>query len=407
MQQSDSPKGRLVLVLSFACFAALGIAVGMLGVAWPSIRGTFGLPIDALVALLISTTVGFAVGSVTVGAIMSRFGIGRFLLFANLLAAFGFLGYMIAPSWWWIVAFGLLTGWAFGAIDTGLNIYIAATDTVRTMNWMHAMFGVGATLGPLVMTAAIATGVGWRAGYLVAALVHLALGLLFTLVLKQMDFRGMAHIGSTPADRPENPMITLRLPIVILSILLFLLYTGVESTTGQWSYSLFTEERGMSPFLAGIMTSLFWGMLTLGRILFGAIADRVGIQRLLRLSMTGVVFSATLFLARSPVAGFAAVGLMGLSLSAIFPTLTSDTPYRVGTRHAASAIGFQTGAASVGLAILPGTAGFLAARLGLEVLGPYLVVTSLMMLVTNEVAVRIVQRRRMGSDLIEVPSRSS
>lgn len=98
---------------------------------------------------------------------------------------------------------------------------------------------------------------------------------------------------------------------------------------------------------------------------------------------------------------------MGLSLSAIFPTLTSDTPFCVGARHASSAIGFQTGAAGVGLAILPGIAGFLAARLGLEILGPYLGATSLVMLISNELAVRIVQRRREGSELIEAPSRSS
>lgn len=407
MQQLNAARGWLILGLSFACFVALGIASGMLGVAWPSVRGSFGLPIDALVALLVSTTVGFAIGSVTVGGIMARYGIGRFLLFGNLLAALGFFGYMLAPYWWSLVALGLLTGWAGGAIDTGLNIYVAATDTVRIMNWMHAMFGVGATIGPLIMTAAIGAGIGWRAGYAVAALVHLILGLLFIPVLKQMNFRGMAQGSSAQPDRPESPTATLRLPIVILSILLFLLYTGVESTTGQWSYSLFTEERGLSPYLAGIMTSLFWGMLTVGRILFGAAADRIGIQRLLRLSMTGAVLSAALFLVRSPAAGFAAVALMGLSLAAIFPTLTSDTPYRVGARHAANAIGFQTGAASIGLAILPGTAGFLAARLGLEVLGPYLVLTSLMMLVTNEVAVRVVGRNRTDASLIEAPSHSN
>lgn len=390
-------KRRFTLGLAFACFVALGIVNGLLGVAWPSMRGTFSLPLDALVALLSSSTVGFVVGSITAGQAMARIGIGRFLLITNILAAIGLFGYSIASGWWVLVSLGLLTGWASGAIDTGLNIYVAETRTVRIMNWMHAMFGVGATLGPLIMTAVISVGIGWRYGYVIAALVHLALGLMFITVINQMDFRGMDHspAESGKATHPESPATTLRLPIVLLSILLFLLYTGAESTTGQWSFSLFTEERSISTYQAGIMTSLFWGMLTVGRIVFGAAADRIGIQRLLRSSMIGAVFSAVLFMVPSPVAGFAAVSFMGLSLAAIFPTLTSDTPYRVGYRHAANSIGFQTGAASVGFVILPGLAGVLAARLGLEMLGPFLLITSLMMLITNEVAIRMVQRNRL------------
>lgn len=396
MNISPTVMRRYTLGLAFVCFIALGMSNGMLGVAWPSIRGAFGLPLDALVAFLISSTIGFTTGSVLSGQLVARLGIGRFLLTMNLIAAAGFIGYVVAPGWWVLVFMGVLTGWGAGTIDTGLNIYVAATRTVRIMNWMHAMFGVGATVGPLIMTGIVGAGLSWRLGYILTAALHLVLALLYVTVLSHLDFRGMPPIGATNDEpaRAISPLMTLRVPIVLLSVLLFLLYTGVESTTGQWSYSLFTESRSISTYLAGIMTSVFWAMLTTGRFLFGAAAHRIGIDRLLRWSMVGTIFSAGLFLIPSVVASFASVGLMGLSLAAIFPTLTSDTPLRVGLRHAANAIGLQTGAASVGFAILPGLAGVLAARLGLEMLGPYLLVTSAMMLVTNEVAMWLVRRNR-------------
>lgn len=405
MRYSPATMSRYTLGLAFACFVALGIVNGLLGVAWPSIRSTFGLPLDALVALLISSTVGFVAGSVLASQMMARIGIARFLLATNLIAAIGLFGYALSPGWWGFVALGLITGWGAGSIDTGLNIYIAATRPVRIMNWMHAMFGVGATIGPLIMAAIVGAGLSWRIGYVVAAVVHLLLGLLYITVLKYMDFRVMTHAPAGvdgKANLPARPMTTLRVPIVLLSILLFLLYTGVESTTGQWSYTLFTESRSVSPYLAGLMTSVFWAMLTIGRLVFGAAADRIGTERLLRWSMGGTVFSAALFMVPTSIAGFSAVGLMGLSLSAIFPTLTSDTPHRVGFRHAASAIGFQTGAASIGFAILPGMAGVLAARLGLEILGPFLLIISLLMLITNEVAVWLAERTRLRNEILMV-----
>jgi fucose permease len=142
------------------------------------------------------------------------------------------------------------------------------------------------------------------------------------------------------------------------------------------------------------MTSLFWAMLTLGRIVLGATADRVGVERLLRLSMIGVMIAAILFIFKNVVIGFIAVALMGFSLSAIFPTLTADTPKRVGLRHAPNTIGLQTGSASVGFAILPGLAGILAQRLGLETLGPFLIAASFLMFLTNEFVVQVMKRNR-------------
>ncbi len=393
----QSRAGRhYALGLSFAAFVALGIVNGLLGVAWPSIRSTFQLPLDALVALLASTTVGFVLGSVLVAQFMGRAGVGWTLLVMNLLAAAGLFGYALAPGWWVLVMLGLAVGWASGAIDTALNIYVAATRSVRTMNWMHACFGIGATIGPLVMTAVVTGGRSWRLGYLLAGLVHLGLGLLFLSVVRTMNFRGAAH--ATPGDVAAHPAPaghTLRLTVVWLSILLFLLYTGVESTAGQWTYTWFTEGRGIPGYLAGTMTSVFWAMLTVGRVVFGAAAARLGTTRLLRLSMVGTLLASLLLLAPWIPAGFVAIALLGLSLAAIFPTLTSDTPNRVGRRHAANTIGLQTGAASIGFAILPGTAGAIATRAGLESLGPFLVVTSLLMLLTNEVALSFMRRRRV------------
>jgi fucose permease len=361
-------------------------------------RESFGLPLDALVALLVSSTIGFVVGSVAAGQLMARFGIGRFLLVANILYAMALWGFASAPDWWILVAIGLLTGASSGAIGTGLNIYVATTRTVRTMNWMHASFGVGATIGPLLMTAIIGAGLSWRLGYAIAGCIHLSLGLTLIFALNHFDFRGMRHgpaSGDGKALQPPSSAATLRMPIVLLGVLLFLLYTGTEVTTGQWSYSLFTEARSISPYLAGIMTSVFWGMLTIGRVAFGAAADRVGVERLLRLSMAGATVAAVLFLFRSPAISLVTIALMGLSLSVIFPTLTADTPHRVGRRHTNNAIGLQTGAASVGFAVLPGLAGFLAERLGLEIIGPFLMLSASSMAVTNEIVIRLVRKRAL------------
>lgn len=395
MVKALAAKPRFTLSLAFACFAVQGIANGMLGVAWPSIRQGFGLPLDLLASLLATSTIGYVTGSISAGTLMRRIGIGRSLLVGNFVAAAGLLGYAFAPNWTTFVLFGIVVGWSSGIVGASLNIYIAATRTVRIMNWMHAMYGIGATIGPLIMTATIASQLGWRVGYFIAAIVHLTLSLLFIVAIKEMDYRGAVEEKIAEAGRTRkkhSPLEALRMPVVLLGILLFLFYTGVETTTGQWSFSLFTEGRSMSAYLAGLSTSIYWAMLTLGRIVFGATANRIGTTRLLRWSMIGTILSATLFLNQTTVGGIASVALMGLSLSAIFPTLMSDTPNRVGLKYTPTAIGLQTGAASVGLTILPGLAGMMAARVGLEILGPFLIISAVLMFVTNEASMMLARR---------------
>jgi fucose permease len=386
---------RLLLLLAFSCFILLGISNGLLGVAWPSVRQTFGVPLDALAWLLIASTSGFIVASVLAGQLTARLGIVPSLLIGNVFAAAGLIGYATAPGWWIMVLVGFLSGWGAGAIDTGLNIYVAANHSVRTMNWMHASFGVGATIGPLIMTTFLSFGLGWRYGYAFAGVLHLLLALIYLIAWRSPEVSRQAAVRSERHEamlKPVRSAKTLRLPLVWLSIVLFFLYTGVEVTAGQWSFSMYTESRDVSTPAAGILTSIYWGALTLGRFALGAVVQRAGVERSLRLSMVGVIVAAVLFTFRVNWVSFAGLALMGFSLAIIFPTLTSDSPHRVGVYHAANTIGFQTGAASFGLAIMPGLAGILASVYGLEIIGPYLIAGALAMWAVNEIILYVMRK---------------
>ena len=181
---------------------------------------------------------------------------------------------------------------------------------------------------------------------------------------------------------------TLRLPVVWVGVLLFFVFTGVEGTAGQWPYTLFTEGRGVDPSSAGWWVSVYWGSLTVGRILFGFVVGRLGVVTSSRLGMLGMtVGSALVWWRASGVLSFLGLALIGFSLAPLFPLLISDTPRRVGGAHAPNTIGFQVAAAGLGIALLPGLAGVLAENLGLETVGPFLFVTSAVTLLLHELTV--------------------
>jgi fucose permease len=389
---------HLPLFLYFACFITLGAGSSLLGVAWPSIQATFGLPLDAVGILLLVSTIGFVLAGTVAGPLTGRLGIGRFLLLSNSILALALLGYAFAPGWWVMILLTLFGGLGAGGFDIGLNIFVAENYGVRVMNWTHATFGVGATLGPLLMTAAVTSAPGWRMGYVIVGMLMALLSLFFIPLIRTRrvaaaDTAAATQAGTTPAVPIARPRETLRQPLVWLGILLFMIYAGAEVTVGQWVFALFTESRGITPEIAGLFVSLFWGGLTAGRLLMGALAPRLGAVALVRYSMIAVCLSAALLWIPHPIVSMVSVIAIGFSLAAIFPTLTSDTPRRVGPQHAPNAIGYQVSAASIGIALLPGLAGVLADSINLEVIIPFVLVVSLIMLLLNEIILRLVQSK--------------
>jgi fucose permease len=367
------------LLVAYLSFILIGLYDGLLGVAWPSIRHTFEVPLDSLGLILAASMGGFFIVGINSGPIISRVGVGWLLLIGQGLRAAGALGLALIPSWWGVIGAALLAGMGNGALDAGLNTYIATRYNPSRLNWLHACYGIGATLAPPLLLTALRAGQAWQLAYLVVAGLQGALTLYFALTLRRWQVRP-AQTGVIPAP-PSHTRTrdTLRIPVVWLGILLFFLYTGLESAAGQWTYTLFTEERLIAASTAGFWISVYWGTFTAGRILIGFVADRVRTERLLTAGMLGTVVGAAL-LWWNPVegVGFAGLALMGFSLAPTYPGLIAVTPRRVGADHTANTIGFQVAAGSLGAAALPGLAGIVARNLGLATVPPYLLGAALL-----------------------------
>jgi fucose permease len=382
------PRSRWLVPLAFLAFVSLGLPDGVLGVAWPSLRRSFGRPIDQLGLILLATMAGYLASSFSAGAVLERLGVGRLLVGSGLLVAASAAGWAATPWWSPILAGALIAGLGAGAIDAGINAFAAARFTPRVITWLHACWGLGAMLGPLAMTAVLAAGSGWRFGYVLLAGSLAAMAACFQATL------GLWDLPASEARPPGRSVASslreaLAEPRVRGNALLFFLYAGAETSAGQWAFTLLTESRGMTVTAAGLAASSYWGSIFAGRLAFGAVAHHVPPARLLRLGMAGAPVAALLVsLTRSGAGGFAGLFALGLLLAPIFPLLIAETPARVGERHAAHAIGFQISAATLGAGTLPAAAGLLARHAGLESLGPFLLGTTVLLLALHERAAR-------------------
>lgn len=386
MSTTTATKTRASLLgLAYLGFISLGLPDGLLGVGWPSISHDFEQPLSAVGYLITASTVGYLTSSVAAGFTIARIGVGWLLGGSTALASVALTGYASSPGLIMMIGCGLLLGLGSGAIDSGLNAYAAANFGARHMNWLHASFGAGATMGPLIMTSVLSSGLAWRWGYGAVAAAQALLAVAFLTTARSWAAHRpaadpAAASGVAPGEIDPAPVRireTLGLPAVWFGAAAFAVYVAVEIATGLWAFTLLTKGRGMGEGAAGVCVSLYWGSLFVGRLVLGAIADRVGTRETLLTSLGGMITGAVLV--GLPAPAFVAVAglmLIGLAAAPVFPLLTLTTADRVGEQHADRAIGVQMGACALGGAALPTGIGVLLSRIDVELLGPSLALLS-------------------------------
>lgn len=387
-------KKYLLIALIYIAFISLGLPDGLLGVAWPEMRNSFSLPLDALGIILIGSTSGYLLSSFFNGFFIKKIGVAVLLALSCLATGLALIGYTLAPFWWLLPLLAVFAGMGAGAIDAGLNTYVEKHFDEGLMQWMHASFGIGVTIGPIIMANAIKYSDSWRTGYVIVGIAQMTLALIFILTLslwKDPKNQKSVNAGKAKKKKQDIKMTqTLTHLPALMSILLFFIYTGIEMAIGHWTYTLFTESRGISTSLAGFWVSAYWGSFTIGRILAGFLAYKFLSRKIAKYAAAlGLFGSVLIAINLSQWLSLLGIAITGLAIAPIFPALISSTSYRVGKEHTTNTIGMQISAAGLGGALLPGLAGVLARNISLEVIPIFITILFILFLTINNLIKKV------------------
>lgn len=305
---------------------------------------------------------GFGVAAVASGRLRERLGAGAYLALGAVGSALAAAGFVVSPWWGGLLAAMLVLGAFSAAIDVGFNAHAALHFGQRLTNALHASYGVGITIGPLVVAGALALGT-WRIGYGVSVGVDALVAAAIWSVRRAI-----------PTDPPERwAGVEVRAGgrgVVLLMLAVFFVVTGAEAAIGAWAPTLLVG-RGASHRAAAAWVAIYWGAFTIGRAGLALAGSRVSPDRALRAG-TGVTLAGAALLWADPGgAGVAGLALAGLGLAGLFPALVLLTPLRLGADRAAAAVGHQLAAATLGVTAAVGLGGVVAQLAGVAALAPY------------------------------------
>jgi fucose permease len=364
--------------LSFYAFVLIGATEEGLGVLIPSLEKHYGIDKSTVSLLFLAATSGYMIAALVSGLLTHKLGVRLFLTWGVVAFLLGVLSFVLMLPFGVVLAFLLFLGFGVAIIDAGLNSYVAHLPRNEALlNYLHAFYGVGAFIGPLVGTFALAAHFGWNSVYVVWLVMGLLLLVGFFLVFEGRE-PPQPHEA---AETNENLLVAvLKRREVLFGALFLLLYVGSEVSLGNWAYSFLTEERREEQVFSGLVVSGYWLGLTLGRFLLARVVARVGSRRMIELCLGGVAAGLLLTWAGHGALAAAGLWLAGFAFGPIYPTTIALMSQIVPGRLLPSAVGVLASAGSVGAAVFAWQAGNLAQAFGLWTLMPLEIAITVAML---------------------------
>ncbi|MBR6450693.1 MAG: MFS transporter [Fibrobacter sp.] len=356
-----------LLIVIYVAFIGLGLPDTILGAAWPLMRLDLSAPISAAGILSIIVSIGTIVSSLLTPKLLRIFGTGKLVAYSIVLTAIASVGFGFADSFAILCLSAIPMGIGAGAVDVAMNNFAAVYLESKHTNWLHASWGIGATLSPAILSGSILLGFGWRGAYEIVAVL---LAVIFAMILislplwRKTESRGDASQQNTSASTKKSSTLSfreaLRVPGMKLSFLTFFFYSALEISTGLWC-GTYLIACGFKPEVGAIIVSLMFASVMIGRIVSGFFAIKFTDHRLIYAGIFIVaagclVLSLPLPLWMQPIC----ICLLGLGCAPVYPSLIHATPARFGEALSSQAISIQLAGSYVGSILMPPAFGLVA-----------------------------------------------
>ncbi len=373
---------HLLLVVIYISFISLGLPDGLLGAGWPTMYPQFGVPVSYSGIVFFIICMGTVVSSLQSDRLTRRFGTGRVTAASVGLTAIALLGFSFSTAFWQLCLLAIPYGLGAGSVDASLNNYVALHYKSRHMSWLHCMWGVGASIGPYIMSAVLTGGQPWNNGYLYVGIVQLVLtmGLLFSLPLWKKPMA--SEDASTP---PLKLGQVLALPGAKEIMIAFFCYCALEQTVCLWSASYLNLHWKLDPETAAGWASLFYLGITAGRFISGFVTMKLNDTQMIRLGFAILALGVLLVLL--PLGEFFALAglvIIGLGCAPIYPCIIHSTPAHFGAENSQAMVGVQMASAYLGNCIMPPLFGLIANHMGIKLFPAYLLVILAVMVVMHQ-----------------------
>ena len=377
---------HLLLAIIYLSFISLGLPDSLLGAAWPSMYGSFQVPVSyaGIISMIIS--VGTVISSLNSDRLTKKLGTGKVTAISVAMTAVALFGFSVSDSFGMLCLWAIPYGLGAGSVDASLNNYVALHYASRHMSWLHCMWGVGISVGPYIMGYALSGGMAWNTGYRYIAILQIILTmiLVFSLPLWKKS-------GQESSDGEVRTAKSLSIPQILKIsgakevMVTFFCYCALEQTAILWGSSYLVMAIGFSEEKAASFASLFCIGITIGRAISGFLTIKFNDTTMIRLGQTIIGIGLLCILLPFGTYGvLAGLVCIGLGCAPIYPCIIHSTPAHFGADKSQAVIGVQMASAYVGTSLMPPLFGLIANHVSIWLFPIYLMLILIVMIFMHE-----------------------
>ncbi len=310
-----------IKALTFLMFMMFAMTTDSVGVIIPQIIKTFHLSMAAAGSFQYATMGGIALAGLGLGFLADRFGRKTTIVLGLSVFALNALLFAVSNTFAAFLALLFVSGAAIGVFKTGAlaligDISTSTTAHTTTLNALEGFFGVGAIVGPAIVTRLLLAGASWKWLYVIAGALC---GILIAIAVR---YPKTVAATQTPVDLARTLCLA-RSPYATGFSLGAMLYVGVETAIYVWMPTYLEGYRGPAVTLAAYAISVFFVLRAAGRFLGSWMLSRLDWSATLALCSLAILICFTGALLGGKGVAVYLLPLSGLFMSVIYPTLNS------------------------------------------------------------------------------------
>jgi fucose permease len=345
----------ILLIIIYLSFISLGLPDSLLGSAWPSMYGGINVPLHFAGYISMIIAGGTVISSIFSEKIIKRFGTGIVTAISVLMTAVALLGFSFSGSFLLLCLWAVPLGLGAGSVDAALNNYVALHYKAKHMSWLHCFWGIGASMGPIIMSFFLINKNSWNLGYRSIGIIQCCLvAVLFITISLWGKNKSQTNIKKNEMSKGLKFNELFQIAGVKQILVAFFCYCSLETTTGLWGSSFLVMEKNISPEIAAQWISLYYIGITAGRFISGFLTMKLNNRQMVRLGQGLIVCGIiALLLPVGNVLLLPGFFMIGLGCAPIFPSLLHETPRNFGSEKSQAIMGIQMASAYIGTTFMP------------------------------------------------------
>lgn len=379
------------LFVVFVSYVLYGLSGNLLNSVWPKVAGDIGAAVALLGVVSTLCNITSGVTSAFVYKIRRKYGTNITISIGLVFMALCLILYGVAKNIYIIGIGFIVLGIGNAIVDVGANSYIIKAYDAKKVSLLHACWGVGSSIGPMIMALSITYLNNYRAGFAIGAVIIIAVFILMRFMKRKWEANKASVAKETvelhsvsEEEKTSNKKFVdiIKIDLALIVMICFFFGNALNGLMNTWIATIFVEQRHISVIEGANLATVFFASLTLMRVILGFIASNFKTKNVIFFGIIVAIVGVGLMFIKSTNIYFLYLNaaVLGIGIAPIIPFFNHYLKTLFGENNVGEILGYCSIFSLTGIGISSFCATLVVRFFGIDVIQVYIIIVAVILL---------------------------